>query len=104
MVEQRPPNPLAGVRFPPLLRRKICRVRLARSRTPGSHPGNQGFESPTRYKNSEKFWIRVGDSNGKGVGKTGVFPWWKQRSVETERFQKSEIPLRGTNTGSNPPY
>ncbi len=29
---------------------QICRHRLARSRTPGFHPGNQGFESPWRYQ------------------------------------------------------
>ena len=28
----------------------LCRVRLVRSRTLGSHPRNHGFESRTRYE------------------------------------------------------
>lgn len=31
-----------------------CRHRLARSRTSGSHPEDQGFESPWRYKELKK--------------------------------------------------
>ena len=45
--------------------------RLARSRTPGSHPGNAGSNpaGATAYT--------TGFEPEKGGGKTFVFPWWK---------------------------